>query len=166
MPFAGVLARFFLPSRRLSTRRVHTTTPHLAKPLPPRPKINESDITENFIKGGGSGGQKINKTSSQVQLIHHPTGIHIKCQATRSRAQNRTIARRILAERVEELGKGEQSRSAIKAAAVQKRKKSAMKKKRRKYRLLEGEKTDKEGAEEEERGGEVADDDDDNKDPN
>ena len=30
-----------------------------AKALPPRPKINEADISEKFIKGSGPGGQKI-----------------------------------------------------------------------------------------------------------
>eukprot|EP00920_Eleutheroschizon_duboscqi_P036359 GHVT01087730.1.p1 GENE.GHVT01087730.1~~GHVT01087730.1.p1 ORF type:complete len:341 (-),score=7.00 GHVT01087730.1:854-1876(-) len=47
------------------------------------PKINEADLDERFIKGSGKGGQKINKTSSMVQLIHHPTGIVVRCQATR-----------------------------------------------------------------------------------
>ncbi|KAL9087828.1 MAG: hypothetical protein Q9159_003425 [Coniocarpon cinnabarinum] len=91
---------------------------------------------KNFIKGGGSGGQKINKTSSQVQLIHHPTGIHIKCQATRSRSQNRTVARRRLAERIEELQLGDQSRNAIKAEREKKKKANSVKKSKRKYKKL------------------------------
>lgn len=104
--------------------------------LPPRPKIDENDITENFIKGGGAGGQKINKTNSQVQLIHHPSGINIRCQETRSRAQNRVIARRVLAERLEDLEKGDQSRSALKAQRAVKKKANASKKSRRKYAKL------------------------------
>jgi protein subunit release factor B len=40
--------------------------------------INELELDEKFIKGGGPGGQKINKTSSCVQLKHIPTGITIK----------------------------------------------------------------------------------------
>lgn len=106
------------------------------KPLPPRTKINEEDIIENFIKGGGAGGQKINKTNSLVQLIHRPTNIHIRCQATRSRSQNRTIGRRILAERIEELEKGDQSRTSIKEEKVRKKKASSIKKSRRKYKEL------------------------------
>lgn len=34
------------------------------KPLPPRPAINEDDITESFLKGSGPGGQKIVLTSA------------------------------------------------------------------------------------------------------
>jgi len=36
-----------------------TTATLLAKQMPPRPKINEADIEENFLKGSGPGGQKI-----------------------------------------------------------------------------------------------------------
>lgn len=112
----------------------------LEKPLPPRIVIPESDITEAFLKGTGPGGQKINKTSSAVQLKHLPTGIVVKCQDTRSREQNRRTARRLLSERLEDLEKGPQSRTAIKAEKASKKKASANKKARRKYRKLEEEK--------------------------
>lgn len=78
-----------------------------------------------------------NKTNSAVQLIHKPTGIVVKSQATRSRSQNQKIAKEILAAKVEALERGEQSREAIKIALKKKRKASSMKKKRRKYRALE-----------------------------
>lgn len=118
----------------LACRQLLSTTACCAlKQLPPRIKINEGDLIENFIKGGGSGGQKINKTNSLVQLIHKPTDIHIRCQATRSRSQNRTIGRRMLAERIEELERGDESRTSIKADKAKKKKASSMKKKRRKY---------------------------------
>ncbi len=64
--------------------------------------IHENDLIEKFILGSGSGGQKINKTSSCVYLKHVPTGIEIKCQSTRSRDLNRLYARRELCERLEE----------------------------------------------------------------
>ncbi|KAK6004052.1 hypothetical protein QM012_008902 [Aureobasidium pullulans] len=114
-----------------------TTTTLSQKPLPPRPTILESDITEAFLKGTGPGGQKINKTSSAVQLKHLPTGLVIKCQETRSRSQNRKIARRILAERIELLVMGDQSRAALKAEREKKKKASKNKKARRKYRKLD-----------------------------
>ncbi|KAI4730954.1 hypothetical protein E4T49_01208 [Aureobasidium sp. EXF-10728] len=114
-----------------------TTTTLLQKPLPPRPTILESDITEAFLKGTGPGGQKINKTSSAVQLKHLPTGLVIKCQETRSRSQNRKIARRILAERIELLLLGDDSRAALKAEREKKKKASKNKKARRKYRKLQ-----------------------------
>ncbi|KAG9995949.1 hypothetical protein KCU78_g17688, partial [Aureobasidium melanogenum] len=138
------LRRLFLSTRPLHSTRpstpraLFTTTTTLSqKPLPPRPTILESDITEAFLKGTGPGGQKINKTSSAVQLKHLPTGLVIKCQETRSRSQNRNIARRILAERVELLVMGHQSRAALKAEKEKKKKASKNKKARRKYRKLD-----------------------------
>lgn len=64
--------------------------------------ILEVDLIEKFILGSGSGGQKINKTSSCVYLKHIPSGIEIKCQRDRSRDLNRYHARQELCERIEE----------------------------------------------------------------
>ena len=50
--------------------------------------------------GSGPGGQSINKTNNNVQLLHEPTGIQVKCQQTRSLGQNRKIARKMLLEKV------------------------------------------------------------------
>lgn len=111
-----------------------------AKPLPPRPIISDADITESFLKGSGPGGQKINKTSSAVQLIHHATGIVVKCQETRSRTTNRKQARRLLQDRIEELELGEGARTKVKEREESERKRSKAKKSRRKYRALEEEK--------------------------
>jgi peptide chain release factor len=82
-----------------------------------------------------------NKTSSAVQLKHIPTGLVLKVQTTRSRSQNRKIARQMLAEKLEVLEKGKHSRVAIVGEAKQKKKSSAVKKSKRKYRLLEEEKS-------------------------
>lgn len=64
--------------------------------------VKEEDLVEKFILGSGSGGQKINKTSSCVYLKHLPTGIEVKCQRDRSRELNRLLARRELCEKLEE----------------------------------------------------------------
>jgi protein subunit release factor B len=64
--------------------------------------IYESDLFEKFILGSGTGGQKINKTSSCVFLKHIPSGIHIKCQVTRSREYNRYLAITAICDRLEE----------------------------------------------------------------
>ena len=77
-----------------------------------------------------------NKTSSAVQLKHIPTGTVIKSQATRSRSQNRKIARRLLAEKIEAAEKGPESRIALKADIKRKKKASKSKKARRKYKTL------------------------------
>ncbi|TKA22687.1 hypothetical protein B0A50_07780 [Salinomyces thailandicus] len=119
-----------------------TTSPQKLKetPLPPRPIIPESDLHEAFLKGSGPGGQKINKTSSAVQLKHLPTGIVVKSQETRSREQNRKLARNLLKEKLDWLEKGEGSRGAIKAERERGKRASRVKKARRKYKRLEGEK--------------------------
>ncbi|KAI0407452.1 RF-1 domain-containing protein [Xylaria palmicola] len=136
-------------ARRFST----TNDPPLHKTLssnklPPRPKPPpEEEIEEAFLKGSGPGGQKINKTNSAVQLRHRPTGLVVKCQATRSRSQNRTIARRLLADRLDDLARGGASRSAVVGEVRRKKKASAAKKSRRKYRKLGEEEAEAAGME-------------------
>ncbi len=65
-----------------------------------RLNIIEADLDEKFIRGGGPGGQKTNKTSSTVCLRHRPTGIEVKCSRERSQSMNRFFARRELCEKV------------------------------------------------------------------
>src|ERR1700722_13354048 len=72
--------------------------------------IQEGDLIEKFILGSGSGGQKINKTSSCVYLKHIPTGTEIKCQKERSREMNRYYARKELCDRLEEKQEGIRSK--------------------------------------------------------
>ena len=56
---------------------------------------------EQFIRGGGKGGQKINKTSNAVLLKYPPLGLIIRCQRERKRSLNRFIALRELVDRIE-----------------------------------------------------------------
>ena len=73
------------------------------------PVILDSDLEEQFVKGSGPGGQKINKVRNCVVLKHRPTGITTRCQKTRSLEQNRKIARRDLALKVDHALRGEES---------------------------------------------------------
>ncbi|XP_014552135.1 hypothetical protein COCVIDRAFT_111058 [Bipolaris victoriae FI3] len=125
------------PSVCIQHAAFHSTPALFSKALPPRPVLVESDLIENFLKGSGPGGQKINKTSSAVQLKHIPTGIVVKYQDTRSREINRKMARRILQDRIEEMELGEDARTKVKAREKSKKKASAAKKSKRKYRALE-----------------------------
>ena len=65
--------------------------------------IPEKDYELKFIRGGGAGGQKVNKTSSTAQLRHLPTGILITCQTERSQSANKDMAFKILRARLYEL---------------------------------------------------------------
>ena len=64
--------------------------------------LREEDLEESFVLGSGSGGQKVNKTASAVQLTHGPTGTTVKCAEGRSQHQNRVAARERLCDEVEE----------------------------------------------------------------
>lgn len=69
----------------------------------------------------------------------------MKCQATRSRTQNRTIARKLLADKLDEREKGPNSRKALKADIERKKKASKAKKANRKYKAMaEGEREEME----------------------
>ena len=68
--------------------------------------VREEEFRETFIRSSGPGGQKVNKTSSCVYLVHLPTGLSVKCQQERSQVLNRFLARRILLDRIERLQTG------------------------------------------------------------
>lgn len=140
MPFLAPVAALLRPRNTLQhavRHALHSSAAQLAKQMPPRRIIPETDLIENFLKGSGPGGQKINKTSSAVQLKHIPTGIVVKYQDTRSRAINRKVARQLLQDRLEEHELGDEARTRVKAREKSKKKASSDKKKRRKYRALE-----------------------------
>lgn len=89
-------------------------------------KIFPQDIAEQFVRGGGKGGQKMNKTSSMVLLRHLPTGIDVRCQKHREQSRNRISAYKLLILKIEDKVKGAQSDRAKKIFKLikQKRKRS------------------------------------------
>lgn len=88
--------------------------------------IHENDLIEKFILGSGSGGQKINKTSSCVWLKHTSTGVAVKCHKERSRELNRYYARQRLCDKLDaQINKANSEREqAIAKIKRQKRKRS------------------------------------------
>ena len=68
--------------------------------------VAPDEIEESFIRSSGPGGQKVNKSSSCVYLVHLPTGLSVKCQRERSQSLNRFLARRILLDKIEQQQKG------------------------------------------------------------
>lgn len=97
--------------------------------------IKDDDLIEKFIRSGGKGGQNVNKTSTCVYLKHLPTSTEVKCQRERSQALNRYLARRLLADKIENqiLGKQSAEQQKIEKLRRQKRKRS----KRAKEKVLE-----------------------------
>jgi protein subunit release factor B len=75
------------------------------------------DIEESFVRSGGHGGQNVNKTSTCVLLVHRPTGLQVKCQATRHQGRNRELARELLLDKLAALRK---SRADAERARVEK----------------------------------------------
>ena len=97
--------------------------------------IREQDLEENFVRGTGAGGQKINKTSSCVQLRHLPSGIEVRCQRERSQPVNRYLARRELCERLQARATGEVTRRDRERSKIRRQK--ARRSRRQKEKVLQ-----------------------------
>jgi peptide chain release factor len=96
--------------------------------------VRETDLEETFVRSGGHGGQNVNKTATCVMLLHRPSGLQVKCQATRQQGLNRFIARRLLLDKIEEqrTGRVAAERARIEKIRRQKRRRS----RRAKQRML------------------------------
>lgn len=105
------------------------------KELMAEASVFEEDIEESFILGGGPGGQKTNKTSNVVRLKHEPSGLNIRFGETRSREDNRWLARRALAEAI--LERENRRKSARRQEAERKRRQKRRRSRRQKQRMLE-----------------------------
>lgn len=95
--------------------------------------VREEDIEEKFIRSSGSGGQKVNKTSTCVYLRHIPTGIEVKCMKERSQPLNRFLARRELVEKISKVS-GQITSDDIKMERMRRQKAKRKKRARLKYR--------------------------------
>lgn len=98
-----------------------------------RLEIDLTQVAETFIRTGGPGGQKINKTSSGVRLKYEPLNLQVKWARERSRALNRFLALRELVDEIEERV------SPSTSARVKERDKRRKQKSRRKRRRRAGE---------------------------
>ena len=96
--------------------------------------VYEDDLEESFILGGGPGGQKTNKTSSVVRLSHEPSGVAVKVGESRSREDNRWLARRMLAETI--LDNEHKRKSAARQKAEKIRRQKRRRSRRQKQKML------------------------------
>jgi len=94
--------------------RIHTSTATVAA-LPEVPEVDievhPEDITWEFYRAGGKGGQNVNKVSSAVRLRHIPTGLVVTCQSERDQFQNRQVALSLLRAKLWEKREMEQSQA-------------------------------------------------------
>lgn len=102
----------------------------LAKELGVRPE----DVQEQFVRGSGKGGQKVNKTSSAVMLTHLPTGIAVRGDAHRSQALNRREAFKLLLLKIEVEKRGKESK--LMRAAFKRKKQKDRRSRRAKEKML------------------------------
>lgn len=79
-------------------------------------------IEERFVRGGGKGGQKINKTANAVLLKYPPLALIVRCQRERKRSLNRFIALRELVDEIEARISPETSERLEEIARLRKRK--------------------------------------------
>lgn len=83
--------------------RIHTSTATVA--VLPEPEevevdLDPNDVKESITTSTGPGGQNVNKVATAVHLIHEPTGVEVRMQDTKSQAQNREKAWKLLRARL------------------------------------------------------------------
>ncbi len=75
--------------------RIHTSAATVAV-LPEMPdvkiEIHSKDVEEGGCRGGGPGGQNVNKVETGWRLLHKPTGLQFKMTEHKSQAQNKERA--------------------------------------------------------------------------
>ena len=93
--------------------RTHTSTISVAV-LPVKQKSDfvlcDQDIEIQATKGSGPGGQRKNKVSTAIRMIHKPTGLSVFIDG-RSQYQNKNLAKNILEQKVRQIVDQEKNES-------------------------------------------------------
>lgn len=98
-------------------------------------KDKRERFEERFIRGGGPGGQKINKTSVVVVLRDPKTGIEVRCDEERSQSRNRARVRELLTAKIAEQKAAKQA--AAKDAREKERRRRRQKSRAQKAKMVE-----------------------------
>lgn len=83
--------------------RIHTSTATVAV-LPEiksnQYEVRDQDLSWQFTRAGGPGGQNVNKVNTAVRLTHVPTGVTVFVREERYQARNKEIALNLLRSRL------------------------------------------------------------------
>lgn len=93
--------------------RIHTSTASVAI-MPIRKNIkfvlNETELEIETSRGGGKGGQNVNKVETAVRVIHKPTGLWVRSTAERSQLKNKELALNLLAQKLQQIKEEEENK--------------------------------------------------------
>lgn len=121
--FEGGVHRVQRVPKTESAGRIHTSTASVVV-IPESSKediyVDPTDLTINYYRSSGPGGQSVNTTDSAVRITHNPTGITVTCQHGKSQHKNKEMAMSILVSKLKQIdeAKSQQAESEIREQMI------------------------------------------------